>query len=232
MPTTLTFAEPDLTDVILEARQLLGDGLSEDERHEPGRISFGACDPIPLSASDPDLKPDLAAFLTAHTEDRFVAVGFTCSFRPADDPITECRLATRLRRTEPGGTAGDPRVWSVEPEMMYKPIERTVQIALNAEAKYVLSAGATHTATEKYTVDDCYLISTGKGEAVAEWFFRPTLTVPKLEGMHDVRLVARYPAGIPVTADVLMSAKVRRRAAGLVPYRAVLPPRLSQISLG
>jgi hypothetical protein len=56
-------------------------------------------------------------------------------------------------------------------------------------------------------------------------------TVPKIEGMHDLRLVARCPAGIPVTADVLMPAKVQRRAAGLIPYRAVLPPKLSKIPL-
>jgi hypothetical protein len=232
MPTTITFAEPELTNVVLEARQLLGDGLSNDEQREPDRVSFGVCDPITLSAGNPQLEPDLATFLAAHQDDRFVAAGFTCSFRPADDPITECRLAIRLRRSEPGRATGDPVVWSVEPTMMHKPIERTVEIALTAEAKYVLSAGASHNVTEKYTVDDCYLISTGKGESVAEWFFRPTTTVPKLEGMHDVRLVARCPVGIPVTADVLMSAKVRRRAAGLVPYRAVLPPQLSQIQLG
>jgi hypothetical protein len=231
MPTTIAFAEPQLTDVILEARHLLGDGLGEDELREPGRVSFGVRDPVMLSASSPGVETDLATFLADHQEDRFVAAGFTCSFRPADEPITECRLAIRLRCTEPGSAAGDPMVWSVEPEMMYKPIERTRQVTLNAQAKYVLSVGASREATEKYTVDDCYLISTGKNESVAEWFFRPTATVPKIEGMHDLRLVARCPAGIPVTADVLMSAKVQRRAAGLIPYRAVLPPKLSKIPL-
>ena len=49
--------------------------------------------------------------------------------------------------------------------------------------------------------------------------------------MHDIRLVARCPAGVPVTADVLMSAEIQRRAAGLVPNRAVLPPQLSEIPL-
>jgi hypothetical protein len=231
MPTTIAFAEPDLTDVVLETRHLLGDGLDEDELREPGRVSFGVRDPVELSASSPGVDPDLVAFLAGHKEDRFIAAGFTCSFRPAEEPITECRLAIRLRRTQPDGPAGDPVVWSVEPEMMHKPIERTVQVTLNAQAKYVLSAGASRETTQKYTVDDCYLISTGKNESVAEWFFRPTATVPKIEGMHDLRLVARFPADIPVTADVLMSAKIQRRVAGLIPYRAILPPQLSKIPL-
>ena len=184
-----------------------------------------------LTASSPGIEPDLTAFLADHQEDQFVAVGFTCSFRPADEPITECRLAVRLRRTEPGSAARDPVVWSVEPEMMYKPIERTTQVTLNAQAQYVLSAGASREATRKYTVDDCYLIATGKNESVAEWFFRPTVTVPKVEGMHDLRLVGRWPAKSHVTADVLISAKVRRRGARLIPYRADLPPHLSKIPL-
>ncbi len=231
MPTTIAFAEPDLTEVVLESRHLLGDRLDEDDLREARRVSFGVSDPVPLSADSPGVDPDLAAFLAGHQQDRFVAAGFTCSFRPAEEPITEARLAIRLRRTEPDGPAGEPVVWSVEPETLHKPIERTAKFTLNAQAKYILSAGGSRETTQKYTVDDCYLISTGKNESVAEWFFRPTTTVPKIEGMHDLRLVARFPAGTPVTADVLMSAKVQRRAAGVIPYRAALPPRLSQIPL-
>lgn len=231
MPTTITFAEPNLTDVVLEARQLLGDGIGEDDRQETRRVSFGVCDPVPLSADSPDIDPDLAVYLTVHQQYRFVAAGFTCSLRPGDDPITKCRLAIRLRRNQSDGTLADPVVWSVDPETMFKPIERTIENSLDAEAKYILSAGASRKKTDVYTTEDCYLISTGKGESVAEWFFRPTVTVPRLEGMHDIRLVARCPAGVPVTADVLMSAEIKRRAVALVPYRAVLPPQLSEIPL-
>lgn len=232
MPTVITFAGPDLTDVVLEARPLLGDDIGDDGRSVPRRVSFGVCDPVPLSADDPGTDPELAAYLRAHQQYRFVAVGFTCSFRPGDDPIAQCRLAIRLRRDEPDGAAAPPTVWSVDPELMFKPIKRTVQNTLNGEAKYILSAGASRTTTKEYSTDDCYLVSTGKGESVAEWFFRPTVTVPRLEGMHDIRLVARCPAGARATADVLMAAKVQRRAAALVPYRAVLPPQLSKIPLG
>ena len=231
MPTMITFAEPDLTDVVLEARQLLGDGIDEGDRREPGRVSFGVCDPVPLSGDSPGIEPDLAAYLIAHQEYRFVAARFICSFRPGDDPIAECSLAIRLRRSQSDGAQADPVVWSVDPEMMFKPIKRTIQNAMNAEARYILSAGFTHTETDEYTTDDCYLISTGKRESIAEWFFRTTVTVPRLEGMNDLRLVARCPAGVPVTADVRMSAKVQRRAAALVPYRAVLPPQLGEIPL-
>lgn len=231
MTTAITFPQPDMTDIVLEARQLLGDGLSEDDLRETKRVSFGACDPIRLSADSPGIESDLAAYLIANKEYRFVAAGFTCSFRPGDDPITECRLAIRLRRNQPDGPSPDPVVWSVDPEILFKPIKRTIQNALNAQAKYILSAGASRTATSEYTIDDCYLISTGKGESIAEWFFRHTAAVPKLEGMHDIRLVARCPAGVSAIADVRMSAKVQRRAARLVPYRAILPPQLGEIPL-
>lgn len=232
MPTTITFAEPELTDVVLEARQLLGDDLGADDLQEPARVSFGVCDPIQLAAGGPDVDAELAAYLIANKEYRFVAAGFTCSFRPGDDPITECRLAIRLRRSQPDAASTAPVAWSVDPEMAFKPIKRTVRNSLDAEARYIASAGVSHEVTVEYTRDDCYLVATGKGEPVAEWFFRKTTTVPKLEGMHDIRLVARCPAGMAVTADVLMSAKVQRRAGGLVPYRAVLPPQLAALPLG
>jgi len=75
-----------------------------------------------------------------------------------------------------------------------------------------------------------YVVATGKGESVAQWFFRRQPDVA-LEGMHDLRMIIRSPAGLPAVAEMKITAKIRRKVAGIVPYRAQLPERLRLVRI-
>lgn len=49
--------------------------------------------------------------------------------------------------------------------------------------------------------------------------------------MHDLRLIAQVQQGMPAVAEIIMTAKIHRRVAGLIRYRAILPDQLRTILL-
>jgi hypothetical protein len=85
-------SEIPMVAVMLEARELLGD-VPDTIARDPSRFSFGHDEPSAVTPATPDLDEELRATLSADQEHRFVALRFTCSFRPDDDPLTESRLA-------------------------------------------------------------------------------------------------------------------------------------------
>ena len=157
-------------------------------------------------------------------------------FRPDDEPVVETRVGVRLTRSVGRLGAGDdvpgtPIVWSLSPEVLSTPVTTKVGFSLTPKLMLVpveVSVGGTH--EREYTQEDNYVVGTGRDEGTAQWFFRRTRSVA-LEGMHELRLVIRAPAGASTTAEVMVTAKVRRRLAGVLPYRATLPPSLREVRL-
>jgi hypothetical protein len=227
----ITPPEIPLVAVTLEARELLGD-MPDIVARDPGRFSFGHDDPTTVTKTTPDLDDELRDSLDTDQGHRFVALRFTCSFRPDDDPLIESRLVIRLSSHQPGEQSDPPTARLLQPERLVQPIERqkAFNIAPSVTVTPVTVGGLGGSTQNKYDDQRCYLVASGKRSSTAEWFFRKTDAVP-LEGMHDLRLIAKVQQGMPAVAEVIMTAKIRRRVAGLVPYRAILPDRLRTIAL-
>jgi hypothetical protein len=227
-------AEPEieLVPITLEARELLSN-LPASVAQEPSRVSFGRATPVAVTSATADIDDqELRRDLEGDQNHRFFSLAFTCSFRPDDEPLVESRLVINLS-TEQANTGGDsPIARLLQPSRLMKPIERqtgfTVVPKVAASGVSVDGIGATRKDTVE--VEDSYLVASGKGEATAGWFFRATAAVA-LEGMHDLRLIAQAPRGVPTVAQLIMTAKIRRRLAGIVPYRAALPEQLRTIPL-
>jgi hypothetical protein len=230
-PVTAT-PEIPLVDVTLESRELLG-GASADMARVPDRVSFGRAAPTAVTQDAPGLDDDVRASLGSDLEHRFIALEFTCSFRPGDDPLVEARLVIRLSSQLPDDEIDPPIARSLQPDRLIHPIERHTRYSLMPKvsaASAISVEGIGVTSQDKFDVQECYLVANGKRSSTADWYFRATQAVA-LEGMHDLRLIAQVRQGVPALAEVMMTAKIRRHAVGLVPYRAALPEQLRTIKL-
>jgi hypothetical protein len=229
--STIATPEFPLVAVTLEARELLGD-VPADVAQDPGRVSFGHGEPTAVTQATPDLEDDLHVILDTDREHRFVALRFTCSFRPDDDPLVESRLVIRLTSQQPDGRTDPPVAQSLQPERLVQPIKRQTgfNITPSVTVASISVGGIGGSTQDTYDAQEYYLVADGKRGSTPEWFFRKTNAVP-LEGMHDLRLIAQVRQGVPALAEVLMTAKIQRRALGLVPYRAILPDQLRTIPL-
>ena len=229
-----TVTEIPLVPIPLEPRELPGGvagaaGVAKDLT----RFSFGRTNPVAVTSPTPDIDDlELSRDLEGDQDHRFFSLAFTCSFRPDDDPLLESRLVINLRFEQPDAGGDSPIARLLQPVLLAKPIERlTIFNGVPNFTVWVASFGGVgKTQQDKVDVQDAYLVANGKGEASAEWFFRATKAV-KLEGMHDLRLIAQVPRGVPTVAELSMTAKIRRRFVGIVPYRAVLPEKLGTIPL-
>jgi hypothetical protein len=228
----ITPPEISLVAVTLEARELLGGPLPGVTR-EPNRVSFGRAEPTVLTPRTPGIDDDLRLSLTTDQEHRFLALDFTCSFRPDDDPLVEARLVVRLINQPPAEGVHPPMAWSLQPDRLIQPFGRQVGFSLKPKLTAVSAVtveGIGVSSQDNLDVQECYLVANGKRTSTADWFFRATKSVA-LEGMHDLRLIARVKRRVPALAEVMMTAKIRRRSAGLVAYRAALPEQLQAIPL-
>jgi hypothetical protein len=219
-------AIPDIkvVDTMLEARAVLGTDVGEEEATAQRRVSFGRLEPIaltPESAGDDALRERLLADGTH----RYWVLAFACSFTPDDEPVLESRLAIRLTLDDGDGDGGadEPMVALLDPERLITRRERTRTLSFAPKAlagPAEVSAQASQ--SNKLDIEDAYLVATGKGQSSAQWFFRRQPAVA-LEGMHDLRIVVRSWAGVSTLAELKLTAKIRRRFAGVVPYTAQLP---------
>jgi hypothetical protein len=227
-----TVPEIPLVPITLEARELLG-GVQAGVAHDLRRISFGRANPVAVTSLTPDIDdPELRRDLERDQDHRFFSLTFTCSFRPDDEPLLESRLAIHLSTEQADGGGDSPIARLLQPFRLAKPIKRHTgfNFVPSVTVPGMGVQGVGWTRQDDIPVDDAYVVADGKGEATAEWFFRATAAVA-LEGMHDLRLIAQAPRGVPAVAELIMTAKIRRRLAGIVPYRAALPECLRTIPL-
>lgn len=225
MTTTVVLPEVTLVDVPLEARDVLGGG--DTPSVEPARVSLGRTEALPLATIAPD-DEDLARELRRQPDWDFWAVSFTCSFWPDDDPVVETRLGVQVRLADPTD-GGQPEVTLLEPDRLTNPVQRTRSFSFNPKvAAGIVEAGVEGGQSTVVTVDNAYVVATGRGEAVAQWWFKRRPGV-ELEGMHDLHMVFRTPAGRAATAELRLASSIQRRFAGLIRYRAHLPESLRLI---
>lgn len=222
MTTTITL--PDLVeyDVDLELRRTLGG--PPGEQRIPRRVTIGRSTARPVTEIDPELFPDIGQ------DDTFHAISLSCSFRPGDEPLVSAVFSVALDRTD-GEAAPAPEVWSMDPLKLTTPMKYVRTRSLTPKLKIVpqvADVDATRGSQVEYTADDPYVVASGEGESMAEWYFRTTPAV-ELVGIHYLSLIVRTPGPIETTARIALQAKIRRRLGGLIQYRATLPPGRREI---
>ncbi|GAA1294857.1 hypothetical protein GCM10009647_006320 [Streptomyces sanglieri] len=84
--------------------------------------------------------------------------------------------------------------------------------------------------TSDATAESFGVVGMGKLRSDPEWRFRPVNGRP-LVGDERISMVVRIPAGQLAQATLQVSATVRQRRMGLVPYRAELPKQVRQVNL-
>jgi hypothetical protein len=222
-----------LTNVPLSSRKEMG-GRSPAADDDLNRISFGRTEPVTVRADSPDNTAELAAYLRDNPTFRFVALAFTCSFVPdEDEPIMNSKVAVHLKldaTSTLGQTTDQFIAWSLQPERLFQPVSQSTTWSLGSQAKLgPVEMDASVHQTTAHTAEDNFIVATGMGSSVAQWYFRRTASVV-LEGMHDLGLIVRAPTQAVGSLEVRMTAEIQRRLAGIVPYQAQLPPELRLVA--
>ncbi|CBG70346.1 MULTISPECIES: hypothetical protein [Streptomyces] len=180
---------------------------SLEQLHELG------VNPVLLSASSPD--------------DDYFLLAFGCAFRPGPDgdsaPFKEANIGIRL---DSPGIGRAPVALALSPDTASATSgNRSFRIALS------LPLGVAEPSVE-YAADspreERYLTAYGLGSSNPEWSLREQPGHP-LEGDVLLAVVVCVPAGVPVVAEVIVAASLRRLK--VLRSRAELPPRLHTIDL-
>ncbi|MFI2201329.1 hypothetical protein ACH47Z_11270 [Streptomyces sp. NPDC020192] len=169
--------------------------------------------PALLSASSPD-------------DDYFLLV-FGCAFRPGPDgdsaPFKEANIGIRLdspgAKRAPVALALSPDTASATSGNSSFRIALSVPLGVAEPSVEYAAEGAR---------EERYITAYGLGSSNPEWLLREQPGHP-LDGDVLLAVVVGVPAGVPVVAEVIVAASLRRLR--LLRSRAELPPRLHTIDL-
>ncbi|MFD5503970.1 hypothetical protein ACFWJS_30340 [Streptomyces sp. NPDC127061] len=203
------------------------------EWRELGKTHLGEPIVRPLTPEGADRHTDWAtSSATASPESDFCLLSFVCTFRPAPDPRDPAPFVHAVVGVElesPGaGPECRPIAWSISPrEQRSGGTSRQTKVALTAKLGIVEPA---FERTSDATAESFGVVGMGELHSDPEWRFRPVNGRP-LVGDERISMVVRIPAGQLAQATLQVSATVRQRRMGLVPYRAELPKQVRQVSL-
>jgi hypothetical protein len=78
-------------------------------------------------------------------------------------------------------------------------------------------------------VQERLILGLGEGQNDPEWRFRATSSQKEIVGIYRLQIIVRASSGVHCQASIIVAATVRRRRAGLISYRAELPPQLADV---
>jgi len=174
------------------------------------RIGLG----IPVSRSLLEAAAELAASDPGHA---YTQVSLGVTFSPAEgESIREAWVMVRLA-TDPGAEGG-AIAWSMTPNQLATPLNRSGGIELSADLKFVSVGINRERSTEGQEV---WLQALNIRRSDPAWEFRHTTTT-RVAGQQTMELMVRSPVGVPVRGRLEAMAKVRRRHLKVFPYRVLL----------
>lgn len=154
-------------------------------------------------------------------------ISLTVNFYPEpDEPIDSAAVGLTLSHNGPSD-AKPAIAWSVWPVKLSVPMSTTSTVAVTAKLG-LLEPNASR--TTKQDRDKPFLLGLGEGQSDPEWRFRRS-PGHEIEGIQQLAAIIRGPRGAQVTGEITIAASILRRVAGLVRYRARLPPGLATVSL-
>jgi hypothetical protein len=242
---TSSGGNPVIIDVPLpEEPDLMGiDLLPEDERSPdlpesgdlPDRVSRLVAVGRPLlNPIDADqlakASPHINAYLLQHKHSyEAKTLAFPCSFVSRSHPLVRAAVAVSL--TSDGQAAEDTAVaWCLQPDRVNKPVlGHPFKLSLNftVPPKASVEVGSPEQRPE---IERYIILAYGEGTPDPEWLFRRT-GQHDFDGLHWLGMVVMFPRNAPATARFALTAAIRHKKIGIVPYSADLPEQISSIAL-
>lgn len=217
---------PELTPVELEARSELHGRLDKSVLRTR-RVSVGQSRAAPLRPEEFYDKAAAEFLRQEAVSSDFWLLSLTISFYPdPDEPIDSAAVGLLLTHDSYG--AASPAVaLSIWPARLSSPSDQSNSLSVTAKLGFV-ETQASRTTTRKH--DNPFLLGLGEGQSDPEWRFRRSPDY-EIEGIYHLSSIIRAPRDVRVVGAVTIAASIRRRVAGLVRYRAILPPELASVSL-
>ncbi len=193
-----------------------------------GRVSMGIPLLMPFDPARSTLPGRVAEYLHAN-EGRYDAVvlSFPCSFASGDTALRRAVVAVALTCDDDQGEP--PVAWGLAPRRLDIPIRQrsgAFDFELSVPFKAVVKVGE----KQDFGAKEYILLGHGEGTSDPEWWFRRTKT-SDFDGRHDLEMVIMIPHGRPASARLALSAAVRKRAGGIIPYTAALPDSIQSVRL-
>lgn len=205
-----------------EVRATKGGKQAPAERLE-GWVSLGEPVVLPLTperlADDPALRD-----FVAREEFAFCLVHLACSFRPREgEPFANAWLEVLLARAD-GMPRPLPVAWSMYPRRLEKAVEvsRTVRLGASLKVEDIAGAESGMEQEERWTHHEVYLQALNELQPNPIWEFHSTPRA-EIRGLQRLVLVVRAPKAAPAQATVRLSATVRRKRLGIIPYTTAHP---------
>ena len=222
------FALPDIEQtrgLDLVAQRTLGGGAQVPRI--PNRVSIGGPIVVAITA-DKLASTELVEFVKAEAAtSRYSIMRLTVSFHhEAAEPIRQAVVAILLQSGDPAGVP--PVAWSLDPKRLDRaPKQITGTIGLTAQLGVIQPTAQAQVVEQQA---DALLVALGELESTPEWQFRGTDRNP-LDGMYALTMVCRIPAGTDARASLAISARLERKALGVIPYSVELPDDQRTVAL-
>jgi hypothetical protein len=187
-----------------------------------GRLSLG--EPVALAMTPEFASGDevLRAFVEAEADvSRYWLVHLACTFvAGGNEPLYKAWLAVELASADRAASSA-PIAWSMTPMRLARPSQSSRTLKLGTDAKFAQASVEAGRTTETSLV---YLEALHLRESTPTWEFSRT-SADEIHGTMLMALVVRAPASVAVDANVQLTAVVRSRRFGVVPFRAELRDR-------
>lgn len=191
-----------------------------DDRALQELIQLGGPVSVPVTADDLADDAEAAVFVRARAGDfSFHVVHLACAFRPLEDePFLTVTVGLDLLRGDDSDGAR-PIALSMKPIHLGEPVEVSRTIRLGAALK-IIEPGVEAAETRHF--DDPFLEGMNELRPDPVWELRRTKHT-EIRGSQRFVLVVQSPRDAGARGSVALSAKVRRKRLGVLPYTASVP---------
>jgi hypothetical protein len=218
--------EPEWFDVELhEPTDRAGDGGSV----LANRVSIGVPILLPFGGGPAADDPQVAEYLRLNEERyRTQLLAVPCSFTSGPEPLVGAVLTVALT-SDDGPDAEQPVARCLTPrKQSRKASSRPISLELGLSASP--SVRGMIGAPQQEAEETYFLLAHGEGTSDPGWLFRRTKGIDFDDVYHHSMLVT-LPWQAPARARLALSASVRRRRGGIIPYTAQLPDRVREVAL-
>lgn len=189
-------------------------------------LSLGGPFVIALTADAVKEDADLIEYVKqTQNSHRFFLIHLACTFVPTDgESFDKAWIQIRLSRSD-GRDAPKPVAWSMKPQKLSEDLEVTQTAKIGSKLE-LLEAGLE--SGQKRTYKLVYLQPLNELQWNPAWHLKSIEGVD-IDGSYRFQLIVQSPADVGALGEIELTAELRRKKWGLIPYKAALPgaPHLS-----
>jgi len=224
----VTLPDVELVPVTLRPRRVLH---GHESKSLADRVSLGTPHAVRLRAEGlaeiDSFDAPTATFLREEELDiTYYLLSLVVNFYPDEDlPLTSAEIGVLLSHDGPSNLPA-PLAHSIAPIELRAPAILSASTTLTANLGLVKAKSTRIISGE---TQDPFLLGLGEGRSDPEWRFCATETQRGIIGVHRLLAVVRAPSNVNCQASIILAAAVRKRLAGLIHYRAELPPEIASV---